>query len=143
MKIPNLPHVEATTPSPAVAAEESKNTFNGHTLSKFEYDLYHEECDVSFPVIRVKRIGLPNKGDKWKVMSDNKQIFVIESTKISKKEREYLQTLDGFNFILKQAKLGIKSLNGFRSELKKIIAKPSVKKTRIVKTKKAKKNKRA
>ena len=49
-------------------------------------------------------------------------------TKISKKEREYLQTVDGFNFILSQAKVGIKSLNSFKVELKKVFNKPKPKK---------------
>lgn len=103
------------------ATEEFKEAGAKHTLSKFEYDLYHEEDDVAEKVIRVKRVSMPNKGEKWKVMIDNKLIFVIESTKISKGEREYLQTAEGFNFILSQSKLGIKSLNSFRAELKKII----------------------
>ena len=73
-----------------------------------------------------------------KVMINNKVIFTIESTKISKKERNYLQTVDGFNFMLAQAKLGIKSLNSFRNELKKNFGeKPTTKpkKLKINKTK--------
>lgn len=101
--------------------EEFKEAGAKHTLSKFEYDLYHEEDDVAEQVIRVKKVSMPNKGEKWKVMIDNKVIFVIESTKISKGEKEYLQTPAGFNFILTQSKLGIKSLNSFRTELKKIL----------------------
>ena len=126
--------------------DENKSTSQGHILSKFDYDLYHEEDDVSLPVVRVKRVALPNKGEKWKVMHDNKVIFTIESTKISKKEREYLQTIEGFNFILGRAKTGIKSLNSFRTELKKIIeTKTVVEKPakKAVRTKNVKKKKRA
>lgn len=112
---------EPTTTTPAT--EEFKDQNLKYSLNKFEYDLYHEEDDIATPVIRVKRVNTPNKGEKWKVMSDNKIIFVIESNKVSKKEKEFLQTVDGFNFILSQAKTGIKSLNGFKTELKKIIDK--------------------
>lgn len=90
-------------------------------LSKIDHDLFKEEDDISEKVIRVKRVAMPNKGEKWKVMNDNKLIFTIESGKVSKKERDYLKTVEGFNFILSQAKIGIKSLNSFRSELKKIL----------------------
>jgi SMC interacting uncharacterized protein involved in chromosome segregation len=141
--IPLKPTPSEPTSTPTPSAEEYKDPNLKYNLSKFEYDLYHEEDDIAETVIRVKRISMPNKGDKWKVMHDNRLIFTIESTKISKKEREYLQTLEGFNFILKQAKQGIKSLNSFCSELKKIIIKPSAKRTRSVKPKKGKKNKRA
>lgn len=119
---PTTPSEPATTP----ITEEFKDQNQKYNLSKFEFDLYHEEDDVAEKVIRVKRVSMPNKGDKWKVMQDNKIIFTIESTKISKKEKEYLQTVEGFNFILSQAKTGIKSLNSFRTELKKIIGKKPV-----------------
>ena len=103
------------------AFDEFKDSNIKHSFSKFEFDLYHEEDDISEKVIRVKKVSMPNKGEKWKVMNDNKVIFTIESSKISKSEREYLQTIPGFNFILSQAKIGIKSLNSFRIELKKAI----------------------
>ena len=112
-----------STPEPTVTpvTEEFKEQNQKYNLSKFEFDLYNEECDVAEPVIRVRRVSMPNKGEKWKVMLDNKLVFSIESPKISKKEREYLQTVEGFNFILSQAKKGIKSLNSFRTELKKVL----------------------
>ena len=105
------------------ATEISKEQNSKYSLSKFDFDLYHEEDDIANRVIRVKRVAMPNKGEKWKITSDNKLLFTIESNKISKKEREYLQTVDGFNFMLSQAKVGIKSLNSFRLELKKILDK--------------------
>lgn len=101
--------------------EEFKDQNMKYSLSKFEHDLYHEEDDKAEKVIRVKRMSMPNKGEKWKIMTDNKLVFTIESTKISKKEREFLQTIEGFNFILARAKVGIKSLNSFRLELKEFI----------------------
>ena len=103
--------------------EEIRDTGTSkHNLGKFGDDLYHDEDNKAEPVIRVKRQNMPNKGDKWKVMQDNQLVFVIESTKISKTERAFLQTVDGFNFILQQAKKGIKSLNAFRVELKKLLS---------------------
>jgi hypothetical protein len=104
-------------------SEEFKDGNTKYNLSKFEYDLYHEEDDKAEKVIRVKRVSMPNNGEKWKVMDDNKLIFTIESNKVSKKEREYLQTVEGFNFVLTQAKMGIKSLNSFRKELKETLDK--------------------
>ncbi len=108
----------AATESTTTSTEEFKDQNVKHNFSKFEYDLYHEEDDVSEKVIRVKRFSMPNKGERWKVFEDNKVVFIIEGSKLLKKEREYLQTVDGFNFTLAQAKQGIKSLNGFRTELR-------------------------
>lgn len=115
MSDPKTPEQTTITP----VTEELKDQNQKYNLSKFEFDLYHEEDDKVEKVIRVKRVSMPNKGEKWKIMNDSKIIFTIESTKISKKERDYLQTVDGFNFMLSQAKQGIKSLNSFKNELKK------------------------
>jgi hypothetical protein len=112
---------KATDTSGGSPTEDFKDQNMKYSLSKFEHDLYHEEDDKAEKVIRVKRVAMPNKGEKWKVMTDNKLVFTIESTKISKKEREFLQTVEGFNFILSKAKVGIKSLNSFRTELKEFI----------------------
>lgn len=106
---------------PNFAGEEVRDIGSKHHLGKFGDDLFHDEDNKSEPVIRVKRQNMPNKGDKWKVMQDNELVFVIESTKISKAERRFLLTIEGFNFVLRQAKNGIKSLNAFRTELKKIL----------------------
>ncbi len=119
------PESTSSSTTAASAPEEFKDPNLKCNLSKFEYDLYHEEDDIAEKVIRVKRVTMPNKDDKWKVMSDNKLIWTVEGNALSKKERTFLQTIEGFNFILCQAKVGIKSLNSFKNELKKIINKVS------------------
>lgn len=112
------------------SSSESYQEFIGETkehgnvkyvLSKFEYDLYHEEDDIANKVVRVKRFTLPNKGVKWKVFEDSKAVFVIEGNKLSKKEREFLHTIDGINFVINQHKNGIKSLNALKKEIKKTL----------------------
>ena len=90
-----------------------------HSLSKFEYDLYHEEDDVSEKVIRVKRVSLPNKGEKWKLFEDNKILFIVEGSKLTNKEKEFLRSVDGVNFLIAQCKSGIKSFNALKIEIKK------------------------
>lgn len=97
---------------------ESKD-YVKNVLSKFDYDLFDEEQDVVEKVVRVKRVQLPNKGEKWRITENNKVMFTLEGAKISKKEKEYLRTADGFNFLISQYKEGIKSFNQLRLELKK------------------------
>jgi len=99
--------------------EDFKEQTIKHPLSKFEYDLYHEEEDISMPVVRVKRVNMPNKGEKWKIMEDNKVMMVVEGVKLNKKECEFLRTIDGVNFLINQYKTGIKSFNALKKEIKK------------------------
>ena len=113
--------------SPSVIVpDDIKETGGKGNLSRFDYDLYKDEDNVLLPVIRVKCINLPNKGKRWKIFQDAKVVFTIESLKLSKEEREYLQTVAGFNFILQQAKVGLKSFNAFRIALKNVLHPPVI-----------------
>ena len=106
------------TPAVSVSPEEIKELGQKHPLSRFEGDLYREEDDITLPVIRVKRISTSNNIEKWKIMSDSKVICVIEGSKLSKKECEFLRGVDGTNWLLSRAKSGIKSFNNLKRELK-------------------------
>ncbi len=100
---------------------EQKDQNVKYILSKFDFDLFDEESNKPTKVIRVKRFNLPNKGEKWKILEDTKVIFVVEGAKISVKEKEFLRTADGVNFLIQRAKEGIKSLNSLRAEIKNIL----------------------
>ena len=107
------------TPNFPPSGEESKDGNLKYNLSKFEYDLYHEEDDKAEKVIRVKRVSMPNKGEKWKIFEDNKVMFTLEGTKLTNKEKDFLRTVDGVNFLIAQHKQGIKSFNSLKNEIKK------------------------
>jgi hypothetical protein len=47
--------------------------------------------------------------------------MIIEGSKFSKKEREFLRSVDGISWLLSQAKAGIKSFNSLKTDLKKRI----------------------
>lgn len=101
--------------------DENKDQNNKFNLNKFEFDLFHEEKNVPQTVIRVKRVSLPNKGEKWKIFEDNKNVFTVDGSKLTNKEKEFLRTVDGINFLLTQYKEGIKSFNALKQEIKKKI----------------------
>jgi hypothetical protein len=104
------------------AFDEFKGSNIKHSFSKFEFDLYHEEDDISEKVIRVKKVSMPNKGEKWKVFENNKILHVIDGSKLTKKERDFLKSVDGAIWFLEKAKIGIKSFNSFKSDLKEKLA---------------------
>lgn len=108
------------TKSP-VPSEEFKDSNVKYVLSKFEHDLYKEEEDIVEKVIRVKRFNLPNKGERWKIFEDTKVVFVIEDAKLTNKEKEFLRSAVGFTFLIAQYKVGIKSFNALKNEIKKAL----------------------
>lgn len=99
--------------------EEGKEASTKHPLSKFDYDLYKEEDDIALPVIRVKRTSLPNKGEKWRIFADGKPVLVVEGSKLNNKEKDFLRTIDGVNFLIARYKAGIKSFSALKKEIKK------------------------
>jgi hypothetical protein len=101
--------------------DEFKDPPTKHNLSKFEYDLYHEEDDKVEKIIRIKRVSMPNKGEKWKIFENNTVMFIVESEKLTNKEKDFLYSVEGVNFLLSQYKLGIKSLSSLKAEIKKKI----------------------
>jgi len=100
-----------------------------YTLSKHEDDLYNDEDNIAFRVIRVKRIGMPARGEKWRIFEDAKVIFTIDGHKLTKKEKEFLRTIDGINFLMSEFKTGPKSFNAIKKAIK-IKLKPKQKKKR-------------
>jgi hypothetical protein len=46
-------------------------------------------------------------------------MFIIEGSKLSKKEKEFLRSVDGVKFVIQLYKSGINSFNYFKIELKK------------------------
>lgn len=101
--------------------EEMKENNTKYSLNRMDYDLHREENNTIEKVLRVKRFTVPNKGERWKVFEDNKIMFILEGSKLNNKEKEFLRTLEGFNFLLSQYKNGIKSLNALRTDLKKML----------------------
>lgn len=86
-------------------------------INRFDHELYDEAMNKAEKIIRVKRFTA--RGEKWRILEDNQVIFMIEASKLLKKEKEFLRTADGFNFLITQGKAGIKSINAFKIELKK------------------------
>lgn len=101
--------------------DEIKSQNSKYTLSKFEHDLFNEENDVAEKVIRIKRVSSPNKGEKWKIFEDTKNVFTLEGDKLTNKEKTFLRSVEGINFLLAQYKSGFKSLNALKNEMKKNI----------------------
>ncbi len=94
---------------------------DGHKFisSKIEMDLFDETKATPAPVFCVKRMNSAAKGERWRMLRDGELQFVLEGSKLSKKECMFLRTIEGFNWLIAEFKLGFKSLNELKSRLKK------------------------
>lgn len=101
-------------------SDEAKEQNNKHTLSKFEYDLYHDEDNIAAPVTRIKRTSSAgSKNEKWKIFENNKTVLCLEAESLTTSEREFLRTAQGLNFVLSKYKSGITSATDLKLEIEK------------------------
>lgn len=103
--------------------DNGTETSSKFVMSKFDYDLYDEDQDITSQVIRVKRIGLPNKEERWRVYCDAKILFIVDGIKLLKKEKAFLRTPEGISFLIGMAKIKIKSFHQLHLQIKKILKK--------------------
>lgn len=102
-------------------SDEYKEIGVKYNLSKFEYDLYHEEYNTINKIIQVKRFGNLEKGEKWKIIEDTKIVLTIEGDKLTKKEKDFLRTPDGFRFLIDQYKNNKTTYGSIKKEMKKFV----------------------
>lgn len=86
-------------------------------ISKYDFDLFDEAKAIPSKIIRVKRTGM-DKTERWRVLQDEELLFVIEGNKLNKKERFFLRTLDGMNFLIAQFKTGCSSFLTLKENIK-------------------------
>jgi len=97
--------------------ENQNKDFNKQVLSKNDFELFREENHTVNTVFRVKYFCV-GKVEKWKCYKDNKQIFIIEASKLLKKEVAFIKTVEGFNFLLNECKAGATSFSDFKKKIK-------------------------
>lgn len=102
-------------------SDEQKEQSIKYILNKHDHDFYNEEDNKIEKILVVKRVG-KNEKEKWKIMEDKKILLTIDSEKLTKKEKSFLRTIDGFKFLLEEYKKGIKSLNALKSSIKNKIS---------------------
>lgn len=103
-------------------ANDDKDFKNTPVQSRFQYDLFKEEdYNIVEKVIRIKHTRSPSKGDRWKVFENDENVFILEGSKISKKERAFLKSYEGFTFLISQAKDGIRSFHDIHKKLKSFL----------------------
>jgi len=98
--------------------EENKEFNIKSNLSKFEDDLFHEEDYVPGKIIRVKKTGTPAKGEKWKIYQDDKIAMTIDGEYLTGKEKKFLYSYEGINFIITQYKENVNNITKFKKNLK-------------------------
>jgi hypothetical protein len=80
-------------------------------------ELFKDEDYIVQPLVQVKRQNKKD-GEVWKILEDGKVSVLIPSNRLTNKEKEYLRTLSGFQFLIDGYKQGWRSVNKFKLGLK-------------------------
>ena len=91
--------------------------FTKPASSKDDLELFDEKtAKIKADLFEVKRLS--GKEERWKITKNGKLMFTLEGSKISVKEKKFLNSKEGFLFLLNQSKIGIQSLNDLRKKIK-------------------------
>lgn len=82
--------------------------------------LFDDDSNVVHEIISIRKVMLPNNGLCWEVLRDKKVIISINSNRLTKKERSFLSSVDGMQFLIAQIKSGVFKLKDIKSNIKKI-----------------------
>jgi hypothetical protein len=87
---------------------------SGKSFIKQDSELYNEE-EAAIPgsSVRVKRVD-----SDWKIYVNGNEVLVLKSSRFTTKERDWLQSTDGFLFLINGAKNGWDSVSEFKRQLK-------------------------
>ena len=91
---------------------EEINPFSNTKMT--DNDLFDDNAYVPQNMIRVKRVK-PNKNtEEWRIFNNKEIILILEGSRFTKKEKEFLRTPEGFSFIINGFKSGWRSINKFK-----------------------------
>ena len=85
--------------------------------SKPDPDLYHDEDNVVNTLIQVKRNKSKNS-EEWLVLKDKNVVLILPSKKFNNKEKIFLRTIDGVNFLINAYKKGNNSFTKIKGTLR-------------------------
>lgn len=84
--------------------------YKGNPVASKFFTLFDEETALQVsPILRVRHSFSKNQ-DSWKILHDGKIIHSIPGTSFIKKEKDFLLSVEGVQFLLRQAKKGGKDL---------------------------------
>lgn len=101
-------------------ASNESNPIRSINSLRFDNELYKQEEDVPHKMVSIKRVKLPKNGCDWEIYEDKRRVLILKGARFSKAEKEFLESLEGINFLLKGYKQGWKSAMQFKKEISKI-----------------------
>lgn len=95
--------------------DEDKFPRNGSLRQ--ENELFDDDSYVPHPVVSVKRVEY-GKGEDWEILAGDKIVMTIKGVRFTAKEKEFLRSVQGVQFLMRGYKAGWKSVSEFKRNIK-------------------------
>ena len=87
-----------------------------------DHELFDDNDYVPNDLVNVKRVKCKN-GYDWEIYCNGSCEIILTGYRFKKKEKKFLETSDGMNFIITGFKCGWKSVSEFKRQLEKYLGK--------------------
>jgi hypothetical protein len=81
-------------------------TYNLKTID----ELYDEQKDIIFPMLRIKRVSRPKNNERWEIIENGVVLLSLKRSTITNIDAEFLYTVDGIKFLLERFKSGARTI---------------------------------
>lgn len=96
-------------------SEEELDLISNNT--QIDNELYDDESHIVYPLLTIRRVVLPQQGEDWEILEDNKVALVIKGVKLTKKQKAFLRTAEGLTTLINEYKLGHRSIYKIQKQI--------------------------
>lgn len=87
-------------------------------LNNQNNELFDDESYVVYRLVNVKRVDLPQNGENWEILEDDRVVFTLKGVRLTNKEKALLRTAEGIQLLMNEYKAGNTSVSKIRRKLK-------------------------
>jgi hypothetical protein len=91
-----------------LVSDEENNVSTTYNLRTTD-ELFDDQQNIVYPILRVKRINKPKDNERWEVTSGDEVVVVIKRSSLTNGDAALLYSADGIKFLLDQVKSGNRS----------------------------------
>ena len=109
-----------------LVSDEENNVSATYNLRTTD-ELFDEQQNVVYPILRVKRLCRPKDNERWEITSGDELVVTLKRSVLANVDAELLYSADGIKFLLDTVKKGNRSpakikeaLQEYRRKLQKV-----------------------
>jgi len=95
--------------------------FFGPNSIKGDNEFFKEEDYIKQDIVRIKNVIMKNGSQSFEILKNNKIELILRSVNFTRKEINFMNSLEGIQLLLYCFKSGHKSVNKIKQEIKRVM----------------------